>query len=158
MTIIHTTIFLKRRILKSIKVNKATWEVDISWKRPGWGRPEGANAWTEERKLCARGCKVRWGGNTSLSSLYWLTQVKWSRSVVSDSLRPHWLQPTRLLRPWDSPGKNIGMGCLFLLQSTCLNCGFLSHIFIYLFFLISYFISCLDKRDVCSLYSMPDAI
>lgn len=74
MTIIHTTIFLKNGVLKSIKVNKATWEVDISWKCPGWGRPEGANAWTEERKLCARGCKVRWGGNTSLSSLYWLTQ------------------------------------------------------------------------------------
>ena len=28
--------------------------------------------------------------------------------VVSDSLRPHGLQPTRLLWPWDSPGKNTG--------------------------------------------------
>ena len=37
-------------------------------------------------------------------------------SVVSDSVRPHGLQPTRLLRPWDSPGKNIGVGCHFLLQ------------------------------------------
>ena len=34
-----------------------------------------------------------------------------SRSVVSDSLRPHRLQPTRLLCPWDSPGKNTGVGC-----------------------------------------------
>ena len=34
-----------------------------------------------------------------------------SRSVVSDSLRP-----TRLLRPWDSPGKNTGVGCHSLLQ------------------------------------------
>ena len=32
------------------------------------------------------------------------------------SLRPHGLQPTRLLRPWDAPGKNIGVGCHFLLQ------------------------------------------
>ena len=32
-------------------------------------------------------------------------------SVVSDSVRPHGLQPTRLLRPWDSPGKNTGVGC-----------------------------------------------
>ena len=31
---------------------------------------------------------------------------KWSHSVVSDSLRPHGLQPTRLLCPWDLPGKS----------------------------------------------------
>ena len=37
-------------------------------------------------------------------------------SVVSDSVRPHGLQPTRLFRPWDSPGKNTGVGCHFLLQ------------------------------------------
>ena len=37
-------------------------------------------------------------------------------SVVSDSVRSHGLQPTRLLRPWDSPGKNTGVGCHFLLQ------------------------------------------
>ena len=37
-------------------------------------------------------------------------------SVVSDSVRPHGWQPTRLPRPWDSPGKNTGVGCHFLLQ------------------------------------------
>ena len=35
---------------------------------------------------------------------------------MSDSVRPHGLQPTRLPRPWDSPGKNSGVGCHFLLQ------------------------------------------
>ena len=35
---------------------------------------------------------------------------------MSDSVRPHRWQPTRLYRPWDSPGKNIGAGCHFLLQ------------------------------------------
>ena len=35
---------------------------------------------------------------------------KWSRSVMSDSQRPHGLQPTRLLRPWDFPGKSTGVG------------------------------------------------
>ena len=35
---------------------------------------------------------------------------------MSDSVRPHRRQPTRLLRPWDSPGKNTGVGCHFLLQ------------------------------------------
>jgi len=35
---------------------------------------------------------------------------------VSDSVRPHRRQPTRLPHPWDSPGKNAGVGCHFLLQ------------------------------------------
>ena len=39
-----------------------------------------------------------------------------SRSVVSDSVRPQRPQPTRLRCPWDSPGKNTGVGCHFLLQ------------------------------------------
>ena len=35
--------------------------------------------------------------------------------VMSDSVRPHRWQPTRLPRPWDSPGKNSGVGCHFRL-------------------------------------------
>ena len=35
---------------------------------------------------------------------------------MSDSVRPHRRQPTRLPGPWDSPGKNTGVGCHFLLQ------------------------------------------
>ena len=35
---------------------------------------------------------------------------------MSDSVRPHRWQPTRLPHPWDSPGKNSGVGCHFLLQ------------------------------------------
>ena len=42
---------------------------------------------------------------------------KWSSSVVSDSEQPHGLQPTRFLRPWDSPGKGTGVGCHFLLRT-----------------------------------------
>ena len=38
---------------------------------------------------------------------------------MSDSGRPHRWQPTRHPRPWDSPGKNTGVGCHFLLQ--CMN-------------------------------------
>ena len=40
----------------------------------------------------------------------------WVASVVSDSVRPHRWKPTRLPCPWDSPGKNTGVGCHFLLQ------------------------------------------
>ena len=38
---------------------------------------------------------------------------------MSNSVQPHRRQPTRLHRPWDSPGKNTGVGCHFLLQ--CLS-------------------------------------
>ena len=39
-----------------------------------------------------------------------------SRSVMSNSLQPHGLWPTRLLCPWNSSGKNTGVGCHFLLH------------------------------------------
>ena len=45
-----------------------------------------------------------------------LAQESESRSVMSDSVRPHRRQPTRLPRPWGSPGKSTGVGCHFLLQ------------------------------------------
>ena len=41
---------------------------------------------------------------------------KWSRSVVSDPQWPHGLQRSRLLHPWDFPGKSTGVGCHCLLQ------------------------------------------
>ena len=61
---------------------------------------------------------------------------KWSCSVVSDSSWPHGLQPTRLLRPWDFPGKSTGVGCHCLLWSHILehtNCIFivLFNVFLY---------------------------
>ena len=37
-------------------------------------------------------------------------------SVISDSLQPHGLQPTKLLCPWNFPGKNTAVYCKFLLQ------------------------------------------
>ena len=51
-----------------------------------------------------------------LSKLCFCCCCCWVAAVVSDSVRPHRRQPTRLLRPWDSPGKNTGVGCHFLLQ------------------------------------------
>ena len=44
------------------------------------------------------------------------TRMCVSCSVMSDSLRPHGLQPTRLLCPWNSPAKNTGAGCHALPQ------------------------------------------
>ena len=45
---------------------------------------------------------------------------------MSDSVQPHRRQPTRLPCPWDSPGKNTGVGCHFLLQ--CVKVKLLSHV------------------------------
>ena len=45
-----------------------------------------------------------------------LWKWKWGHSVVSNSLPPHDMEPTRLLHPWDFPGKSTGLGCHFLLQ------------------------------------------
>ena len=58
-----------------------------------------------------------WSGLPFPSPMDESEKWKWSCSVVSNSWRPHGLQPTRLLRPWDFPGKSTGVGCHRLLQS-----------------------------------------
>ena len=50
---------------------------------------------------------------------------------MSDSVRPHRRQPTRLPRPWDSPGKNTGVGCHFLLQCIKVKVKSLSHVWLF---------------------------
>ena len=56
-----------------------------------------------------------WSGLPFPSPMHESEKWKWSCSVVSDSSRPHGLQPTRLLHPWDFPGKSTGVGCHCLL-------------------------------------------
>ena len=57
---------------------------------------------------------MRWlDGNTDSMDMLLLLIA----SVTSGSVQPHRRQPTRLPRPWDSPYKNTGVGCHFLLQS-----------------------------------------
>ena len=58
-----------------------------------------------------------WSGLPFPSPMNESEKWKWSHSVVSDSVRPHGLQPTRLLHPWDFPGKSAGVGCHCLLQN-----------------------------------------
>ena len=60
-----------------------------------------------------------WSGLPFPSPTHKSEKWKWSRSVMSDSSRRHRLQPTRLLRPWDFPGKSTGVGCHCLLHSNC---------------------------------------
>ena len=56
------------------------------------------------------------------------TTMVLSHAVVSDSLQPSRPQPARLLCPWDSSGKNTGMGCHFLLQGILLTQGSNQHL------------------------------
>ena len=64
-----------------------------------------------------------WSGLPFPSPMHESEKWKWCHSVVSDSSQPHGLQPTRLLRPWDFPGKSTGVGCHCLL----LNCMYFRH-------------------------------
>ena len=57
-----------------------------------------------------------WSGLAFPSPMNESEKWKWSRSVVSNSLRPHGLQPTRLICPRDFPGKSTGVGCHCHLQ------------------------------------------
>ena len=57
-----------------------------------------------------------WSGLPFPSPMHESEKWKGSRLVMYDSSRPHGLQPTRLLRPWDFPGKSTGVRCHCLLQ------------------------------------------
>ena len=65
-------------------------------------------------------CRIQgqeyWSGLPFPSPVHESEKWKWSCSVVSDSSRPHGLQPIRLLHPWDFPGESTGVGCHCLLQ------------------------------------------
>ena len=57
-----------------------------------------------------------WSGLPFPSPMHAGEKWKWRRSVISDPQRPHGLQPTKLLHPWDFPGKSTGVGCHCLLR------------------------------------------
>ena len=59
-----------------------------------------------------------WSGFPFPSPMHENEKWKWSSSVVSYSQRPHGLQATRLLRPWNFPDKSTGVGCHCLLWNS----------------------------------------
>ena len=63
-----------------------------------------------------------WSGLPFPSPVHEGEKWKWSHSVLVDSQRPHGLQPTRLLHPWDFPGKSTGVGCHCLLLNYARSC------------------------------------
>ena len=62
-----------------------------------------------------------WSGLPFPSPMHESEKWKGSLSVLSDSSRPHGLQLTRLLRPWDFPDKSTGVGCHWKLQELVIN-------------------------------------
>ena len=67
----------------------------------------------EKIHLC---CPDTWSWGNRRQTRWHACCCCWVMSAVSDPVRPHRQQPTRLPRPWDSPGKNTGVGHHFLLQ------------------------------------------
>ena len=63
-----------------------------------------------------------WSGLPFPSPMHESEKWKGSHSVVSNSSRPHGLQPTRLLRPWNFPGQSTGVGCHYLLHGGASTC------------------------------------
>ena len=95
------------------------WEV-CSSSSPGKGSTPGKNILHLEHNCAPQHIRAGEGGRgPTCLPLLWLCSCCWVASVVSDSVRPHRRQPTKLPRPWDSPGKNTGVGCHCLLQ--CMN-------------------------------------
>ena len=86
------------------------------------------------------------------------SKVKVKMLVVSDSLQPHGLQPSRLLCPWNSPGKNTGVGSHSLLQRIFPTQGLklgLPHCRQVLYHLSNQFSSVQFSRSVVSNYLRP---
>ena len=114
------------------------WRIHQQCRRPWFDSWVGKIPWRRDRLLLllllSRSCRVwlcatpemeahqappslglsrqeHWSGLPCPSPMHESEKWKRSPSVVPDSSRHHGLQPTRLLRPWGSPGKSTGVGC-----------------------------------------------
>ena len=96
------------QMVKNLPAMRKTWVPSLGWKDP-LEKGTTTHSGLENSMVCIV------HGVTKSESV--------SHSVVSDSLRPHGLQPSRLLCSWDFPGKNTGVGCHALLQGTFLTQG-----------------------------------
>ena len=129
---IYLYIFGLPRCLSS---KESAWNAGNAGSIPGLGRSPGEGNSTPFLYSCLgnpmdRGAwRAMVHGVTESDTTGWLNNNKmhvcvyvvgycccYVASVVADSVWPHRRQPTRLPHPWDSPGKNTGVGCHFLLQ------------------------------------------
>ena len=100
---------------------------------------------TKEREEKLHGCSNLPFLKVTLQGMGWFSGLRWAKPAWHCRQRwlllllsrfsrvrlwPHRRQPTRLPRPWDSPGKNTGMGCHFLLQGMKVNVKSLSRVWL----------------------------
>ena len=84
-------------------------------------------AWTQREGWPLKGLKVSFEGNGNIVYLDLGSGFTvYTCCVCSVSLHPYGLLTTRLLSPWDSPGKNTGVGCQALLQEIFPTQGLIS--------------------------------
>ena len=77
-----------------------------------WRMESTSQFWRESPHLIDKNSEAQWDCHSPSKHSRCCCCVA---SVVSDSVQPHRRQPTRLPCPWDSPGKNTGVGCHCLL-------------------------------------------
>ena len=121
------------RLVKNPPALWETWVRSVGWEEPlekGQGYPFQYSGLENSMNCIVHGVAKSWTRlsdfDTSNKVLLYspgiyiqyivISHVYVSRSVVSDSMRPHGLEPTRPLCPWDSPGKSTGVDCHALLQ------------------------------------------
>ena len=105
--------FLKHKLQNNISTNRNTKKIMIF----NWAGVQRAHTGRSHNRTFMRSeIFMLWRTGNEAGDTSVVKKWKWSRSVLSDSLQPHGLEPTRLLHPWDFPGKNTGVSCHFLLQ------------------------------------------
>ena len=99
-----SVIFLKRSLLLLLSLFSRVWLCATPWTAAHQAPPS-----------LGFSRQGHWSGLPFPSPMHESERWKWRCSVVSDSSRPYGLRPTRLLHPWDFPGKSTGLGCYCLL-------------------------------------------
>ena len=113
-------------MVKNLPVMQETWVQSLGWEDPLEKRMATHLATiflpgeTHGQRILAN--YSPWG-HKELDTTKRLLLLLLRPSVMSDPVRPHRRQPTRLPHPWDSPGKNTGVGCHFLLQCMKVESG-----------------------------------
>ena len=116
---------LQARTLEWVAIsfsNAWKWKVNVKSLSRDWLM---ATAWTVVHQAplsLGFSRQEYWSGLPLPSPMCKSEKWKWSRSVVSNSLRPHGLKPTRLLCPWDFPGKSTGVACHCFLRDQPRQC------------------------------------
>ena len=108
----HLSIFLFKHSFPPPSTNTVQWSSHITHRHRCCTSQTGPHPLPSSH-FTGEGCQ--WSSKQKYSACC-CCRCCWVTSVIPDSVRPCKRQPTRLFCPWDSPGKNTGLGCHFLLQ------------------------------------------